>query len=320
MIITEREMTRGRGFFKRIAPHEIIVFLGPSLAPEVAEKICPARYLPPVACGDVLRSLRLRPKVLAIIDGLFENVPAVWHKEILLALEEGITVFGASSMGALRAAELAPFGMIGVGRIFEAYRDGVYTDDDEVAVLHSSAAGEYRALSEPMVNIRATIERAISESVIAPEVGAVVIGCAKQTFYHERSLKGAVEKARVAGAMSQELECLLRFVANDGYVDQKKRDALELIRTLANLKAAPANGRRSDKWVSRSRFLCMLQVDVACQPFEEVRECLPERRESCPGSEIVRLDLSSPVRPGAAPIPGRCRRPESGHSAHPRRN
>ena len=45
----------------------------------------------------------------------------------------GTQVFGAASMGALRAAELAPFGMIGVGAIFAAYRDGRLTGDDEVA-------------------------------------------------------------------------------------------------------------------------------------------------------------------------------------------
>src|SRR4029434_6356953 len=83
--------------------------------------------------------LRAAPRVIAIIDGTFESRAAIWHKEILLALARGVSVFGASSMGALRGAELAVCGMIGVGRIFEAYRDGLYTDDDEVAVLHSAA-------------------------------------------------------------------------------------------------------------------------------------------------------------------------------------
>lgn len=258
-----------------VAAREIIVFLGPSLALEVARRILPACYLPPAACGDVLRCLRLKPKIIAIIDGVFENVPAVWHKEILLAIEEGIAVFGASSMGALRAAELAPFGMIGVGRIFEAYRDGLYTDDDEVAILHSSAVGEYRPLSEPMVNIRATIEHAISAGVITPGLGELVIRSAKQTFYQERSLKGAVEGARAAGATSEEVDGLLRFVANDGYVDQKRLDALALIHTVARLEAPPVNVRRSENWVSRSPVLCMLQADVACHPFEQAHECLP---------------------------------------------
>ena len=63
-------------------------------------------------------------------------------------------------MGALRAAELHTFGMRGVGRIFEAFRDGEVEDDDEVAVVHGPAELGYLVLSEPMFNIRATLARA----------------------------------------------------------------------------------------------------------------------------------------------------------------
>ena len=70
------------------------------------------------------RSSATRPRAVGIIDGYFQQVPSVWHKEILWAMAQGVHVFGSASMGALRAAELAPFGMRGVGLIFEAYRDG----------------------------------------------------------------------------------------------------------------------------------------------------------------------------------------------------
>jgi hypothetical protein len=71
-------------------------------------------------------------------------------------------------MGTIRAAELAPFGMIGIGKIFEAYRDGTYTDDDEVTLLHGPAAYGYVAMSEAMVNVRATVARAIGAGSSAP--------------------------------------------------------------------------------------------------------------------------------------------------------
>jgi hypothetical protein len=100
------------------------VFLGPSLSVAEARGILDAHYLPPVTMGDVTRLVARRPSAIGIIDGLFERVPAVWHKEILFALSQGIPVYGASSMGALRAAELEAFGMIGIGQIFAAYRDG----------------------------------------------------------------------------------------------------------------------------------------------------------------------------------------------------
>jgi hypothetical protein len=107
-----------------VAAPDIVVFLGPSLPVDEARRILPACYLGPARCGDVLRARRLQPRVMAVIDGLFGTTPAVWHKEILVALDDGIAMYGASSMGALRAAELERFGMIGVGRIFEAYREG----------------------------------------------------------------------------------------------------------------------------------------------------------------------------------------------------
>ncbi|HEY7555549.1 MAG TPA: TfuA-like protein [Candidatus Binatia bacterium] len=227
-----------------IAPGEIVVFLGPTLAREAAEAILPARYFPPVACGDILRCLRIKPKVIAIIDGVFEHRASVWHKEILFALEQGITVFGAGSMGALRAAELAPFGMIGIGRIFESYRDGVYTDDDEVALLYESGAAGYRALSEPMVNIRATVARAVAAGVIMPRVGELVIACAKESSYQARSLRSAVEKAGVSLPSREPLLRLLQYVENGGHVDQKNLDALDLIRMLARLEVPPVSRRR----------------------------------------------------------------------------
>src|SRR5262249_10679056 len=113
----------------------IIVFTGPTLPPAEAAKILDATYRPPAAIGDVYRAAQQRPWAIGIIDGFFESIPSVWHKEVLWALAQGIHVYGAASMGALRAAELAAFGMTGVGMIFEAYRDGIIEEHDEVAGL-----------------------------------------------------------------------------------------------------------------------------------------------------------------------------------------
>src|SRR5690348_7830328 len=107
-----------------------VVFVGPTLSrhPVLASKAFAWR--PPATEGDVYRAAMKRPEAIALIDGQFENVPSVWHKEILWALSQGIAVFGAASMGALRAAELDRFGMIGVGAVYEAFRDGRLGDDD----------------------------------------------------------------------------------------------------------------------------------------------------------------------------------------------
>src|SRR5436305_3085254 len=112
-----------------------VVFAGPTLPPRLrrdGETLW--EWRPPVRQGDVYRAALTGPAAIGIIDGYFEVVPTVWHKEILWAMAQGIHLFGAASIGALRAAELDSFGMRGVGRIYEAYRDGILEDDDEVAV------------------------------------------------------------------------------------------------------------------------------------------------------------------------------------------
>src|SRR5262249_32379648 len=151
----------------------------PSLPVDDARPILDATYLPPAAMGDVWAIMHLRPKAVVIIDGFFEQTPAVWHKEILYALSRGVHVYGASSMGALRAAELHLFGMIGVGQVFEAFRDGRLEDDDEVAVAHGPAEYGYPSLSDAMVNIRATLRRAEEKGVLDSSAHAAFVGIAK---------------------------------------------------------------------------------------------------------------------------------------------
>ena len=93
------------------------IFVGPTLWHDDARVYRGFTRRPPASEGDVYRTACKRPLAIGLIDGCFENVPSVWHKEILWALTQGIHVFGSASMGALRAAELETFGMIGVGRI-----------------------------------------------------------------------------------------------------------------------------------------------------------------------------------------------------------
>src|SRR6266568_28399 len=113
-----------------------IVFSGPSLPPSKAPVYPGLEWRPPVRQGDVYMAAQSRPALIGIIDGYYETVATVWHKEILWAMAQGIHVYGAASIGALRAAELADFGMKGIGAIFRLFYTAALQDDDEVAVLH----------------------------------------------------------------------------------------------------------------------------------------------------------------------------------------
>ena len=93
--------------------HDIVVFLGPSLPVAEARSILAARYEPPARLGSVYEVIGSDVDTILLVDGVFHNEPSVWQREIDAALQAGLTVFGASCMGALRAAELHRFGMIG---------------------------------------------------------------------------------------------------------------------------------------------------------------------------------------------------------------
>jgi hypothetical protein len=150
---------------------KILVYLGPSLSRERAREILPeAIYKPPAKQGDVVTDVvNLEPNRIILIDGVFHENLSVWHKELCYALQyPGVkAVYGAASMGALRAAELDWIGMIGIGQIYQWYRDGVTEDDSEVALTYATKDGPngqlYYSQSVPLVDIRAGVEHYGSE-------------------------------------------------------------------------------------------------------------------------------------------------------------
>jgi hypothetical protein len=224
-----------------------VIFLGPTLALEEAREVLDATYLPPASQGDVFRAVATSDAdVVGIIDGNFSEVPAVWHKELLWAMSQGVRVIGAASMGALRAAELADFGMIGEGRVFAAYRSGVlapyeapFEDDDEVAVVHAPAELGHRPLSDALVDIRCTVARAAQEGVISAALRDRLVQLGKARFYPERSYDALIADAERAGWPPDELQRLRDWLPVGG-VSQKKQDALAL---LARIRAGDFTGR-----------------------------------------------------------------------------
>ena len=212
---------------------KICVFLGPTMPVEAARAILPdAVYLPPVAQADVVSALHIhRPDVLALIDGVFGQSLAVWHKEILFALHEGVTVFGASSMGALRAVECAEYGMIGVGEVVRQYADGTLTEDDEVALAHAGPEDGFMPLSEPMVNLRASFRAARGAGVIDAALHDRLVAAAKRLYFPERARDRIWAEAGLTDAETARLD---GFLAT-GYVDLKRRDAEALLHHLRDL-------------------------------------------------------------------------------------
>jgi hypothetical protein len=178
-----------------------VVFAGPSLSAARARAILPgAIVLPPARCGDVLAALRLRPSAIVLIDGLYDTTPAPWHKEILWALEAGVPVVGAASMGALRAAELDRFGMTGVGAVYRDYRDGQRHADADVAVLQVTGPGGDRATTDPLVDIEAAVAEWTAAGRLGAGAAGAVLAAARATHFTQRSAAAALAAGGVLTA------------------------------------------------------------------------------------------------------------------------
>ena len=163
----------------------VVVFTGPSLHPDRAKALLNATILPPIKRGDLDCLSELKPTVIGIIDGEFYQSLAVSPKEILPLLESGVIVYGASSMGALRAVELRYCGMIGIGRVYRLFRSGVLDADDEVALAYSPST--YEALSEPLVNTRYILRAAVRRGMLTRAQAAEIIATLKELYFPERT-------------------------------------------------------------------------------------------------------------------------------------
>ncbi|WP_265569437.1 TfuA-like protein [Sphingomicrobium nitratireducens] len=198
----------------------MIVFAGPSLPPDSRPENPAFEWRPPARAGDFAALLDDPPGLVCLIDGLFDSVPAPFHKEILGLMAKGTRVIGASSMGALRAVELAPFGMVGVGAIYRAYANGLLTGDDEVALVHGDARIGWKAVSVPMVEVRATLVEAVRSGAVTAGQARALRTCWHDIFYVDRDWP----QMRTEAAGLADAATLARIEAL--HVPLKQRDAL----------------------------------------------------------------------------------------------
>ena len=284
---------------------ELVVFLGPSLPAAEARRLAPCTVLPPARQGDVWRALSLRPRAIALVDGVFEAQPSVWHHELLAALEAGVAVFGGASMGALRAAELAPHGVVGVGRIFAWYRDGVVVDDSEVALLHADAEHGWRPLTVPLVNVRHVAERARAERVLGRDAARALVEAAEALFYQERTWPRVLERARPGWKEATRAAWDAWFPR--GAEDLKRLDAIACVQAAARWVAsgAPsvAGARRVPSSLVRRRRLVddVTRVRGGTVPSARVLEAL---REAPDAAELAEAGLRRALLAGWARTQG----------------
>ncbi|MFD6950252.1 hypothetical protein A6A08_02420 [Nocardiopsis sp. TSRI0078] len=207
-----------------------VIFLGPSLDHESAARILDAEYLPPIARGDIdaLLAREVPPSAIGIVDGRFLDSLSISPKEVLRAVDAGIPTFGSSSMGALRAAECAAFGMRGVGHVYEAYASGEIEADDEVAIVFDPTS--LRALSRPMVDLRFAVRRGVEEGMIEAGAAELFLEAAKSLHFPRRTVGNAltVAKGDIGASAGEAIE---KYFATDA-PEVKREDALRLLQVV----------------------------------------------------------------------------------------
>lgn len=210
-----------------------VIFTGNSISHEDARKILKANYQPPVRRFQLEKFVQEGYKVIGIIDGIFFDRAAVGHREILSALNSGVKVVGGASMGALRASELDTHGMIGVGKVYEWYRDGVIESDDEVAV--STNPDTFEPISVPLVNIRETLKAALASGLVSEEEHAGLLKLAIDTYYPDRSYFGLVKEGTKRGLIPEEKKKSVLNFCTGNEVDVKRGDAVLVLETVKKL-------------------------------------------------------------------------------------
>ena len=202
-----------------------IIFAGPSL---YGAEFDPGDVVirGPAEMGDLERVVAAGATAVGIIDGHYQQTGAVWHKEILHALASGTAVYGAASMGALRAAECEPFGMVPVGAIARRYCSGELFDDADVALTNGPAELDFAPLTEAIVDVEATLAHLLDLRLVDPAQASRIDAVARGIFFADRTIEAIFERLDAPGLLAL-------YTAHR--VSQKTRDALELIETFKAL-------------------------------------------------------------------------------------
>lgn len=205
---------------------KIFLFIGPTSYGLSLNDIITAQttVLPPVRRGDIQALIeRENPATVVIVDGTYHAYPAVSHVEIKNSLKQGWAVWGLSSMGALRAAEMTTLGMRGYGEVFQRFAQNPDLPDDYVALIHGEESPWF-PVSEPLVHIECLLQEAVRSSVISSEMYKQLMDEMRNMWFGYRTLKFLREKMSALPVPNRELVNAMIDNMNDYRI--KSRDVI----------------------------------------------------------------------------------------------
>ena len=210
-----------------------IVYLGPTLSREEAIKILDADYRDPAKKGDFLMLSRDsdEKKYVGFVDGVFlHDYPPSPIEVYHLATRKNIELIGASSLGALRAVELEKFGMKGIGKIFQLYKNGIINADDEVAVTFVRENNILQ--SEAMIDIRFNLFLAYKKGIITNQTKKRFAKIAKNIYFPFRNYEDIIKLTHQQfPSIYNELESFRSYIQKNRD-SLKARDAIKLLKYL----------------------------------------------------------------------------------------
>ncbi|MFD7553185.1 TfuA-like protein [Streptomyces sp. NPDC059835] len=271
---------------------KVVVYAGPTLSAADVRAVLPdAEVRPPAGRGDLLADRWHPGDVAVVIDGYFRERRSVGHKEILQVLTEGVDVVGAASMGALRAAELAPCGMRGLGTVYGMYASGEIDGDDEVGVLHGPAEMGYPAQTVALVNLRHGCKEGAEQDLVPAEAGRrIVAAAAVMPFTH----RGWKDIERALDECDHEALWTLEEMIGSGVWDLKRLDATAALRAVADRPAtAPAPAASSPDASTPAASTPEVPFTGISRTQALVRGT---RREHAPGRWMSDLDVLNAAR------------------------
>lgn len=182
----------------------------------------------PIKRGDLYQDIDQKFNIVAIVDGRFDQALAVSPSEILDGIRSGLRIYGSSSMGAIRAAELHSFGMIGVGEIYNYISSSSQFRDDFVGQIFSENNKNLKSYS--YIDFFFSAMKLVNDKKIDSSTADLLCLLYSSLYYTERNRLGFLQK------LQTEKKCLkltraADIIFNCNY-SQKKTDAIELLKRI----------------------------------------------------------------------------------------
>lgn len=212
---------------------KIKIYSGLSLSEIELQKRNPEfEFSGPIKRGQLLTDIKSGYHIIGIIDGFFLNHLAVTPSEIIDCIRCGVKIFGASSMGAIRAADLDSIGMIGIGKIYDLIKKDDSFEDDFLG--QTFLEEEYFKTSAPFINVYYNLKKMKELNIITQEVFIFSVKSYRNMHYSERStskLTNLLKKSKFNKELTSKIFQKLETTEN-----LKHSDAIMLLNAITSYK------------------------------------------------------------------------------------